>query len=69
MVTYTAPDSAEYETRIVLQGSLSDGSTASCTLVLQEDEALGVQDDGQLDGLVGNVYQLEDDTATFQTFH
>lgn len=68
VITYTAPDSISQETKIVLTGSLSNGASANCNLTLKADDALGVSDDGLVDGLVGNVYQLNRNTRSLPNF-
>lgn len=61
VATYTAPDSIPEEVTISIRGA-TNHSSSDCMLVLKADDSLGVADDGLIDGLVGNVYEIPVDT-------
>ncbi len=66
--SYLSPGSISQETNITLKGTLEDGSEADCHLKLQADEDLGVKDNGLINGVVGNVYQLPENTYYLPDF-
>ncbi|MFW7379245.1 MAG: PA14 domain-containing protein [Oligoflexus sp.] len=69
MVTYYAPDMVSQSQSITIIGRIEDlGLEAACSVQLQAEQDLGVQDDGFVEGLVGRVYQLANNTSRLPDF-
>lgn len=68
-VTYYAPDTIPESMTVSVVAQMVDSTeNAACQLTLKADEDIGVADDGLLDGLVGQVYQLEANTPSLPDF-
>lgn len=62
--TYTAPDKVPSAVRIIATAYPAGIETmpAFCEVKLAADEAIGIADDGETQGIVGNVFQLPTNT-------
>lgn len=65
---YEAPSSIAKTTKVFVVASKSGYLDAFCEVTLQGDEDFGVEDDGEIEGLVGNVYPLPPDTPSLPDF-
>ena len=67
-VRYTAPAMASESFAVRLRAMADNGDEAECALSVQAQADIGVEDDGFLDGLVGNVFQLAPNTNLLPDF-
>ncbi|WP_159455168.1 PA14 domain-containing protein [Pseudobacteriovorax antillogorgiicola] len=67
-IMYQAPEMIAEEQKIKFIGTTDDGQEASCLVTLKADQDIGVADDGKVDGLVGQVFELAAQTQSLPDF-